>query len=646
MRPLRRLLPLALALPLAAQAPVTRLDDLQVTATRTPSPLARVPAAVTVLQGDDLRRQGLIFLADALREVPGASVVQNGSYGAVQSLFLRGGESDYVKVLVDGVPLNNPGGSLNLANLPLDDVERIEIVRGPVSVLHGSDAMSGVIQVFTRRGGERPAGDLAWRGGTLGNSDLRGRVAAATGRWRASLAGSRFASDGSYPFNNDYLNANGSLRLDWDGGDAGTVTLNARYGDALAHFPTDGAGVPVDRNQRVLDRDLLLGMRASRPLGERFVATADAWMHRLDSRFRDPQDDAADTTGFGFASNRDGVLVRRGAGARLDWRAARSVTLTGGAGLERETEEQQGTTLSDFGFGREEQRGDFTARRVTRHGYLQVLANPSDRVSVQAGARLDDNTAFGGFATWRAGAVWRPLPGWRLWSAVGTGFKAPTFSELFAAGAYEVGNPLLDPERSRSAEFGIQRTAGRTSLGVTAFHQRFRDLIQYLAAAPGEPTYGNLGGARARGLEATAALTVSDQLSLQGRFTWLSTAVTDSGSASSVAFRQGAPLLRRPSLSGGATVLASGLGARAAATVTWVGEREDADFRDFPATRITLPSYATVDLALEAPVTMTAGGPAAVLLLRVENLFNASWEQAVGFPGRGRVLFAGGRLSL
>ncbi len=639
------LLSLALAAPLAAQAPVTRLEDLQVTATRVASPLAGTPAAITVLQGDDLRARGLAFLADALREVPGVVLVQTGSYGAVSGLFLRGGESDYTKVLIDGVPVNAPGGAVNFANLPLDDVARIEIVRGPGSVMYGADAVSGVIQVFTRRGAGRASGDAEWRGGSFGNRDLRGHFGASTGAFDLSAAASRFASAGTYDVNNGYRNANGSLRLGWNGHAAGRVAVTARYGAALAHFPTDGAGAIGDVNQFTDDRDLELGFSADRRLGARVSLTAEGWVHRLDSRFRDAQDDAADTSGFGFAGTRDAIQWRRGAGLRADWSTGPRATLTFGAALERESESQHSVTASDFGFGRDETIDDFAERRSTRSGYAQFLAQPVRGIDVQVGGRLDDNSAFGTFGTWRAGAVWHLDGVWRAWTAFGTGYKAPTFSELFAASAFEVGNPGLRPERSRSAELGLAADLGHVSLGLTGFDQRFNDLIQYVSAAPGDPTYGNLGGARARGLEATATVRFTSHVAFRGHWTWLSTLVTDSGATSSVAFQQGDPLLRRPAMSGGAALLVDAAGAHLAGTVNWVGERDDADFRDFPATRTTLPSYATVDLALEAPLLRGRHGPGVVLVARAENLFDARWDQVVGFPGRGRTLFAGGRLA-
>src|SRR5690606_6210182 len=128
---------------------------------------------ITVLSGDELRLRGMPLLIDALRLVPGVHGVQTGSYGAPASIFVRGGESDFTKVLVDGVTINSPGGGINLANLSLDNVERIEIVRGPASVLYGADAMSGVIHVITRDGKGPASAAVEASGGSLGNSEAR-----------------------------------------------------------------------------------------------------------------------------------------------------------------------------------------------------------------------------------------------------------------------------------------------------------------------------------------------------------------------------------------------------------------------------------------------------------------------------------------
>src|SRR3989454_6627433 len=146
-----------LVLALTAQQPqdTVVLKPIVVTATRVPVAADLVASAVTVLRGADLVAQGIRTVADALQSVPGAHIVETGSFGGQTSLFMRGGESDYVKVLLDGVPLNQAGGGIDLAHLTTDNVDRIEVVRGPVSVLYGSDAMTGVVQGFTRTGQTR-----------------------------------------------------------------------------------------------------------------------------------------------------------------------------------------------------------------------------------------------------------------------------------------------------------------------------------------------------------------------------------------------------------------------------------------------------------------------------------------------------------
>ncbi len=227
----------------------TRLPELVVTPTRLPTPPDAVVSSVTVMEGDDLRARGVRFVQDALREVPGAAVVQGGSFGAVTSVFLRGGESDYVKVLIDGVPANQSGGAFNWANLTTDNVDRIEILRGPGSVIYGSDAVSGVVQIFTRRGEGGFSVEGGAEAGTFGTVNGHGGVLGGTPRLTYSADASRFATDGTYRFNSDYGNTalSGSVRgLPDSRTDA---SLSVRFTDSRYHFPTDFAGVPADSNQ-------------------------------------------------------------------------------------------------------------------------------------------------------------------------------------------------------------------------------------------------------------------------------------------------------------------------------------------------------------------------------------------------------------
>lgn len=630
-----------------ATSDTARVPDLVVTATRVPEPQGTVAAATTVILGEDLRARGITSVIEALREVPGVMLVQGGSYGAVTSLFLRGGESDYVKVLLDGVPLNLPGGSIDLANLSTTDLDRIEVVRGPVSVLYGADAMSGVIQLFTRAGASRPSAEASVQGGSLGTTDYAAHVSGGAAAWKGSAGGSRFASDGIYPFNSGYRNAVASGRLTWDGGARGHLAITARGGDAVAHYPTDYTGTPVDHNQFVTEKTLELGLDASHPLGTAWTASVQGYAARNHRGATNRPDSPADTLGYGYDADADATTWRRGGEVRADWRPTSATVFSLGAGAERETIDQRERTAQNYGGGAFVARDSFAEQRTTTDLYGQLLLSPWRELSLQLGTRLDHNSAFGSHVTGRVGLSWQASRSTRLWTATGTAFKAPTFFELFAASAYEVGNPALRPEQSASIELGLEQrlAGGRVILGATGFAQRFTSLIQYLNAAPGQPTYSNLGGARSRGLELTGILAVSGALSLHAHWTLLSTAVTDSGSASTVTFAQGEALLRRPGSSGGTSLTLHPGRASLTVGLNHVGRRDDVDFRDFPATRTALPSYTTVDASLDAPLLSSGGRRAGLnLTVRAENLFAAQYQQTIGFPARGRTLLAGARL--
>ena len=253
----------------AAQSPgpngtdTTALAPVVVTATRVP--VAATTATVTVLRGADLRARGVARVADALREVPGVHVVQSGSFGGATSLFLRGGQSSYTKVLIDGVPANLPGGTFDWAFLTTDNIDRIEIVRGPASVLYGSDAVSGVVQIFTRRGGHGVTPSASLRGGTYSTLDGDVGVSGGSTQLGFSLDAASHASDGLLPEDNQFRNTvlSGALHARPDAGSE--VGVSARYSDGMFHYPTNGAGavVPFQRARRG-DRRLTAGIDADR----------------------------------------------------------------------------------------------------------------------------------------------------------------------------------------------------------------------------------------------------------------------------------------------------------------------------------------------------------------------------------------------
>ena len=626
----------------------TRLPELVVTPTRLPTSPDAVVSSVTVITGDDLRARGVRFVQDALREVPGAAVVQGGSFGGVSSLFLRGGESDYVKVLIDGAPANQSGGAFNWANLTTDNVDRIEILRGPGSVIYGSDAVSGVVQIFTRRGEGRFSVEGGAEAGTFGTVNGHGAVLGGTPRVTYSADASRFATDGTYRFNSDYGNTalSGSLRGVPDS--RTDASLSVRFTDSRYHFPTDFAGVPSDSNQSSAEEMLTIAADVGRRLGPRYDLRLTAGGNRTKGEFDDLPDTASDTIGFGFASHRDSRAERGNLDARINGVLSPGLTVTGGVQVERETERQSGETTSNFGGIATTPDTPFDRGRTTFGYYTQGLLDLASGLAINLNARVDDNSAFGDFFTYRAGAVYRFPSGTRIRASLGRSFKAPTFCEQFCNAPFVVGDSTLRPERATSWEAGLEQelSAGRLTVWATYFDQRFRDMIVYDGSGgPLEPTYFNGAAAKSRGIETGLTTSPGRDLRLSASYTYVLAEATDDGGLPTATFAAGQRLIRRPTHSGELAVRGRVLDrVTLGGSVIYLGPRDDVDFNQFPAQRVELPGYATVDLATEVEVIRAGSGrPGLSGVLRVENLFNEAYDQVVGFAGRRRGVFGGAK---
>ncbi len=632
---------LVLAVALQQPRDTVELKPVVVTATRVAVPADLVASAVTVLRGSDLVAQGIRTVAHALETVPGAHVVETGSFGGQTSLFLRGGESDYAKILLDGVPLNQAGGAIDLAHLTTDNVDRIEIVRGPVSVLYGSDAVTGVIQIFTRTGGQGVRGGRGGaptrfgaelHAGTYGSTEGALEILGGTSRIGYSASVSRFSSDGIYSYNNSYRNSVASARIRVAPDTRSDVSLTYRYGDDVYHFPTDGNGSPVDLNQRSAERGPMLNLSAGRFLGTHLEARITAAMRKGRLVYSDAPDSPSRD---GFWSRDD---VRRATtSVLLNWRGRDHMSVTGG--LEYEDERQRGRSeFSSASFGL---FPDSINVQRNNTGYFTEGLLTVGRTAVTIGGRLDGNSAFGTHATYRAGFVYRVHESLRLRLSIGTGFKEPTFFENFARG-FVTGNPDLNPERSRSWEVGIERGA----VAVTYFNQRFRDLIEFSSTpvGPDSVNFFNVGAALADGLEASVDAHLATGVAVSVRYTYLHTKAKETSSPGDPdgLFVPGKRLIRRPAHAL-APQLAATLGARARVTVgaRWVGARDDRDFTRAPGLqRITLDPYARVNVAAEYAL------PHVTLSGRIENLFNDRAQEIVGFRPRGRTLMLGGRVEL
>ena len=618
-----------------------RLPEIVVTATRLPMPLASTTAAVSVISGEELRSHGIATVADALRTVSGSAVVETGPLGSATSLFLRGGESNMVLVLLDGVPLNAPGGGVDLANLTTDDVDRIEVVRGPASVLYGSDAVAGVVQIFTRgaRGERGSRWEAGARGGSFGTRSADLRLATSSEAADASLSVSHVSTDGSYAFNNSYRDdvvaaSAGVVPDRWT-----TARFNLRYTNALYHYPTDGSGSVVYHNQFQTGSGVVASLDAGRYLAPRLEARLLLGLTEGAGRQDQEPNGPADTLGYYAFWSFDRVN-RRSADLRLNWYLAPATVVTAGATQETEAERSSNVSQSQYG----PSAGSLVVSRWNRAYYTQAVADAGSHVSVTAGLRVEDNEAFGTFLTYRAGVTWHS-GGTRLRAAFGTAFKEPGFLDNYGAG-YVTGNPDLKPERSRSWDVGLeQQVGGRLRLSATWFDQRFRDLIQYTFTppTPTAPNYYNVAAANAYGLELEARAAPLPALEVTARYTHTHTASADSG-FDGATFAEGERLIRRPTETGSLD-LAYRFSERGSASVTaqYVGDRDDEDFSTFPGTRVTLPSYVRVDVAGQW-VLLAGHGRSLAATLKVENLFDARYEQVLHFPARRRALLVGVRL--
>ena len=608
------LLVLALAVPL--QDTVV-LKPVVVTATRLPVPADVVASAVTVLRGADLEAQGIRTAAEALETVPGAHIAETGSFGGQTSLFMRGGESDYTKILIDGVPLNQAGGAIDLAHLTTDNVDRIEIVHGPVSVLYGSDAVTGVVQVFTRSGKGPAQIGAELRAGTYGSTDGALDVAGGTAVVGYSARVSQFSSDGLYPYNNQYRNTVASGRITYKPDARTDASLTYRYGDDRYHFPTDFTGAPSDSNQRSAERGPLLSLSAGRAWGEHLEVRINTALKEARLFYNDEPDSPGESGTFW---SRD-YLRRSTIGGLMTWRDEKISVISG---LEYEDERQRGTSAFN---AFPNPPVDVQRYNV---GYLTQALIQLGPTALTLGGRWDDNSQFGGHGTYRVGVVHRLTDGTRLKISTGTGFKEPTFFENFAQG-FVRGNPHLKPERSFSWEIGAERGP----LAVTYFDQRFRDLIAYSSTLllPDSVNYANVGAALANGIEAKLGADLTNRIRISLSYTFLHTRVQQADSTDPV-FVMGKPLIRRP-----AHTLASQLFAtigRASVTVgaLCVGKRDDTGLQ-----RVTMSPYTRVHLAAEYPlrhVTLSA---------RVDNLVNDQHQEINGYRPLGRRVMVGGRLT-
>lgn len=638
---------LAIAFPLALSPSRTlaqeardtaTIERVVVTATRNPLAIGDLPASVTVLQGADLRARGVTSVSDALREVPGVAVVRSGSFMGVTSVFTRGGQSTYTKVLIDGVAMNQPGGFFDWATLSTDNVERIEVVRGPSSVVWGSDAVTGVVNIITRsgRGGARMMASA--RAGTYGTVDGEAQLASSTTAATYSIGLAHHHTNGIYDFNN----ANGSTvfsgRADAAINTKTDGSFSVRFSDNVARYPTDGSGFPVDSNSFTSASQLALNGRIRRILNSRLSVQANVAASAHDGG----TDDAA---GQGSANSSQTLdhIGRRSAEVRgIATLGAGSVATIGGA-LEQESQRSQ----SQSAFGAFTSNSVFAATRHN-HAAFAELVNTTSKSTLTLGARVDGNEQFGTFGTFRVAGQAQLIEQLRVRANIGTAYREPAFSESFNT-AFTRGNPDLEPEHSQSWEAGLSY-GDAVRVEATYFAQRFVDLIDYNGAvvAPA-PNYQNIAKAEANGVEVELHHAPIGGVFFDVSGTLLDTRVIDPGVSTSptATLAKDSSLIRRPKATGSFRLGYSGIARlRTDVLVTYVGERSDRRFNpDFTVSAITLPDYGLIDWSAEYALPTAAGRPTVSLTFRAANLLDQPYNAVDGYRAPRRTLLGGARIS-
>jgi len=626
----------ALASPIvvAEDQPVTQFDPVVVTATRTETPLKQVGSSTTVITARDIANRRLNTVAEVLRTVPGLDVVRTGAVGQVTSVFVRGAKSEDTLVLIDGIEMNDPaspGNGFNFSDLMVDDIERIEIVRGAQSAIYGSDAIGGVINIITRKGRGKTRLQASGEGGSYDTFKVGADIQGGSDWVNYNLGVSRFETQAfsaadRYFGNKErdrYRNTTVAARLGAQALDNLDLDWTLRFNEGTAHVD-DCGGTGCDDPNYTSDSAQLF----TRGQG-RLKLFDGLWEQSLriaysaqDRRFADRPDAVSP---FPFPPQSLSKNAFEGDKIKVTWQNElylhdrNAIT----AGVESE-EDSIKTTDND-------PTTDEIARRTanTTGYFLQDQLNLGQRWHTTAGVRFDDNNRFGGKVTWRANQVFAMTEtGTRFKASYGTGFKAPSLYQLFAPPylIFPVGNPSLDPETSRSWDAGLEQSLWHEKilLGASYFNNTFADLIDFSFGKG----FQNIGRATSEGVESSVEFKPLETLTLRGNYTY--TRTNDDATDQR--------LLRRPTHKGSIEANYRLLkGADINLNILMVGTRDDliVDATTF-GERTTVPGYVLVNLAAGYQLTSNLK-----LFARLDNIFDKRYEEAYGY-GTAGVMGIGG----
>jgi vitamin B12 transporter len=630
-----------------------------VTAQAEPTLAQESAVPVPVITREEIDARQAVSLPDLLLFAPGISIGRTGAEGGTTSIFLNGGNSNFVKVLVDGTPINPPGGAVDFSNLTLDNIDKVEVVRGAESAIYGTDAVSGVIQLLTHRGTTRvPEFSVFSEGGNYSSARGGGQISGLLGAFDYSGAASYLQTAGQGP-NNDFLNRTLSGNFGYAFSDSNQLRLSLRNNTSEAGIPGQTVFEPPSLYQRYALHVFNSNARWD-------FTTGTHWHHQIsggESYSRqhsfNPKQSFFATDPFAFCPQANPASIPTpefcdftGA-SRFQYNranlAAQSSYLLSNFGVTAGYQyEVENAAIPSLSVGH--------VRRNNQGGFLDVHYLPHPRVSLNFGARAEANANFGTRVVPRAGASLAMRYGKGFWGDTryrifyGQGIKEPRFDQLYNDNFGDFGNPSLKPEASKNWSTGIEQKLANDRVKISAdyFSNRFYNIISFAFCSPLPPpstsntcgisfpiaptSFGyffNTDRARARGTNIAVEARPLHWLMVMGNYSHDDSLVIASPNAFDPSQIPGNRLLRRSPHSGSLTMNAAFHQLNISLAGYFSGVRTDSDFLNLGFTRN--PGYARFDISTRYNFSYGLS-----VYARATNLFDKFYQDALGYPALGR----------
>jgi len=640
-------------------------ESVVVTATRYQTTPEEAAVSASVVTAADLAARNLPQVPDVLRELPGLQISDYGRRGALTEVFTRGSDSTSTLVLLDGVPLNDPGGQLNLAHISSLGIDRLEVIRGPESALFGAEAAAGVIQLFTKHGDAEdttPHFEASYERGNF-----------QTDRWTGSMEGGLFHKL-DYYLEADQLHTVGAYQNDYYRDTSATANIGYRFSDATqlhgvfriydANLSTPGQidyGID-DLGTTEQTRDSSVSLRLDDARGSHYLQQFTFGYHRLNDFFDDTDPYSTqlqealvrDVTVNGLARTYFVQLLNPNLvypvalpqGFRIVqntyyFGAYTSLNLT-----KRTSASYQGTWQHRggsvvFGYNYQRQSAVLSSGDVERNNnglYVNAQQSLGDRILLSAGGRFEHSSAFGVIGSARGGGSvllfkeHGALDSTTLRLSAGRGTTEPSLLENFVQAGYYFGNPNLKPETTTTYEAALVQDwwQRRLHTEVAVFRSSFENLIAFVS-----DTWQNVQASWGRGVEFSAQARILPSLQVTGTYMRLYTRVTASTTPLDSTTGLGQQLVHRPLNSGALTIAATPRRWSFVLGANFVGESQDADFT-FGVNRN--PGHENIYASASYQINRHISP-----MLRVDNLLNERYEEVLGYPALSRGVLGGMR---